>query len=261
MAQNRKIIIFGSGAAGINPARKPSCSGLYDFNEVIIFDIGYGGIVGINSVPFINLSNIKYIFISHFHQDHCGDLPNFIFLINLPYIKPPQELNIVGPKGLNNLWNGLYNAWGSGVTGRQFKLNLIELDAGEYNIGNYKIKTIHLPHKEESIAYRINWFNKDIIYSGDTEYCEDLIEFCRDADYAILECTNIKAPARKGHMSASDVGKVAKLSNIKNLIPIHFSYQEDNAVQLKEAIGKYYSGCIIIPDDGTSIDIYDSNIS
>ena len=48
------------------------------------------------------LESIEYLFISHFHGDHCFGLP-FIFLDHYFMTKRENPLTIIGPKGVKKL--------------------------------------------------------------------------------------------------------------------------------------------------------------
>ena len=65
----------------------------------ILFDIG-SGVVRQLDISNIDLSNINYLVITHFHGDHFLDLPNL--LLSRSFRKVPNKLTIVGPVGLRN---------------------------------------------------------------------------------------------------------------------------------------------------------------
>lgn len=82
---------------------------------------------------------------------------------------------------------------------------------------------------------------RKITYSGDTTYCEDLIEFAKDSTLLIHESTYIKEDEDKAeenfHSTSSDAAQIAKKSNSKRLILTHISTRYPNTDQmLKEAL-------------------------
>lgn len=82
---------------------------------------------------------------------------------------------------------------------------------------------------------------RKITYSGDTTYCEDLIELAKDSTLLIHESTYIKEDEDKAeenfHSTSSDAAQIAKKSNSKRLILTHISTRYPNTDQmLKEAL-------------------------
>lgn len=93
---------------------------------------------------------------------------------------------------------------------------------------------------------------RKIIISGDTRYCEDLIDFSKDADVLIHEGTfdsNLTDIAYQyGHSTISDAAEIAKKANVKMLFITHISprYIKNNNL-IKEAQSIFKKS--IIPKD------------
>jgi len=78
---------------------------------------------------------------------------------------------------------------------------------------------------------------KKIVYTGDTKYFEELIEYCKNADLLICEST-FASDAKENveeymHMLSKEAGILAKKAGVKKLILTHISrrYEEDNALR------------------------------
>jgi ribonuclease Z len=82
---------------------------------------------------------------------------------------------------------------------------------------------------------------RKITYSGDTTYCEALVELGKDSDVLIHESTFAKNLAEvaleKKHSTSIDAANAAKQMNANQLILTHISsrYQEDSSKLLEEA--------------------------
>ena len=80
---------------------------------------------------------------------------------------------------------------------------------------------------------------RKIVYSGDTEKCDNLIENSKDADFLIHEatCLHEMIEDRKGHTSALQAGEIAEEANVNKLVLTHFSrrYRNEEEVLLQEA--------------------------
>jgi len=80
---------------------------------------------------------------------------------------------------------------------------------------------------------------RKIVYSGDTEKCDNLIENAENADLLIHEatCLHEMIEDRKGHTSALQAGEIAEEANVRKLVLTHFSrrYRNEEEILLQEA--------------------------
>ena len=115
------------------------------------------------------------------------------------------------------------------------------------NNNNLIIKSIKSKHMgASSVSYRIDYGNKSIVYSGDTEYCNEIIEISKNADLLILECS---FPYNTDdHLDPSLCGKVATKANAKKLVLTHF-YPECDKADVKKQCSKEFDGEIVVAKD------------
>ena len=111
-----------------------------------------------------------------------------------------------------------------------------------------KIKSIKSKHTESSISYRIEYGNKSIVYSGDTDYSKEIIKISNNADLLILECSFPESKKVKNHLTPSLCGEIATKANVKKLVLTHF-YPECDKVNIKKQCSKAYKGKIILAKD------------
>jgi len=76
-------------------------------------------------------------------------------------------------------------------------------------------------HTENSVAYRVESEGKSIVYTGDTDYSESLINFSKNADALIIECSMPDGLKSKGHLTPSEVVSIANNSKAKRIIITH----------------------------------------
>jgi len=61
-----------------------------------------------------------------------------------------------------------------------------------------KIFSLPMAHTPESVGYRIELHDgRSIAVSGDTDYCESVVDLARDADLLVLECSFPKGKRSK----------------------------------------------------------------
>jgi ribonuclease Z len=112
--------------------------------------------------------------------------------------------------------------------------------------------------KIEDVAKLIK--GKIIVYSGDTAFDKNMVEFSKDADFLIHEATFLEKD-KKGredymHTSVLEAAKIAKDAKVKNLIIFHLSrrYQEEDLKEIEEEIKKVFDGNFFIAKDLLKID-------
>jgi ribonuclease BN (tRNA processing enzyme) len=201
----------------------------------------------------ITINDIDYLLLSHFHPDHSGELVNFLFATQYPNGNQRQSpLTLVGGPGLKDFYGGLENVYGSWMSPAADFISLIEMDHHQTDRllwGSISIKVTPTEHRPESIAYRIGAPNgASLVYSGDTDYSENLIDLAQFADVFICESAlpdELKVP---GHLTPSLAGQMAQLAQVKQLVLTHFYPECENA----DIIGqcrKSYSGPLVMARD------------
>ena len=274
-----KLTILGSGTAAPRVNRNMSGYLLETNNKKILFDSGPGTIRQLLKLK-VNLLDIGNIFYTHLHNDHINDLPAIIWSNNYGTYRK-KKLNIYGPKGFKKYFSILMKKI-LNPTKLIYKIDVNEMknstiikipiieknnNKNNFNIINYSIKTmkelnnnklktnnessimiksIKSKHTNSSVSYKIECINKSIVYSGDTDYSNEIIKISKNADLLILECS---FPYKKeGHLTPSLCGKIAAKANVKKLVLTHF-YPEADKVDVKEQCTKEFNGKIILAKD------------
>ena len=244
-----KLTILGSGTAVPRPDRASPSLLIETSKSKILCDTGPGTLRQLAAAGIL-LNEIDLIFYSHFHIDHIADLIPFIFACKYsPGQTRTRDINIMGHHGIRKLFLDLENAYGRWVVPESFGINWIETDNNSFHFTDYSITTIPVKHIESSIAVRIEDIDgKSIVYSGDTDYCSEIIRIADRSDLLVLECSfpdNMKGP---GHLTPSLAGKIASESGCMKLILTHF-YPPCDTIDVAEHAAKQYAGVIIKAED------------
>ena len=82
---------------------------------------------------------------------------------------------------------------------------------------------------------------KKMVYSGDTEICDNLIRLVQDADLLIQDCTYFDSEKSKeyGHASLEDVVKMIEISKVKRVILTHISRRYRDLEKLRRKLRDY----------------------
>lgn len=254
MAYDTKVRFIGTGTIAPDADRSCTCILLEAPKERILIDIGSGAYRRLAEEK-IDIHSVNYIFITHFHPDHIGDLVSFLFALrNIRTEKPQERLQIWGPKGLKNFVRAMETAYGRWIQDSSMNVKFNELGRRLLDFPGFRVLWNKVIHKSESVAYRFEIGNNAISFSGDSGYCPELIRICKEADLAILECSHADEYAVEGHLSPSLSAKIAHEAQAKKMVLTHF-YPDAVKSDLESVARKFFSGEIILAKDGMSISL------
>ncbi len=215
-----EFFILGSGT-GEPSLKRSSTSILVKADKIkILLDIGPGTLRSFLKLG-IDYYDIDYVFLSHFHPDHVLELPYLLFLYKNKKPKRRKSLNIIGPKGLKKFYKGLISTYGDYIEGG-YPLKLTEIFSDNLKFKSFGVQSLPLLHTENSIGLRFEFSNGRVaVYTGDTDYCENLIKISRGANLLFIECSLPDALKTDGHMSPSLVAQAATKANVSKVVLIH----------------------------------------
>jgi ribonuclease BN (tRNA processing enzyme) len=103
---------------------------------------------------------------------------------------------------------------------------------------------------------RIEVNGKSLVYTGDSSFKEEFIEFGKDADLLLCECNFYQHQNGKsaGHMNSTDAGKLAARAGVKQLILTHLPHYGDISKLIDEASSEY-TGIIKLADEFQTISL------
>lgn len=277
---DRLVLLGTQGGPFIRSYKQTPAANLLEYKSIpIVIDTGFGVTFKLLDAG-INLSSIKYIFITHHHSDHNLELGPLLYNAWIAGLQEP--IHVYAPAGLNSL---LSYYWQS----NQFDIELRIKDEGridirtlivshEYSEGSVvsnddfevsALKNIH-PPVVESYALKFKLGHKVIVFSGDTAYCPALIPFSMNADYLIHEVMYVpgveemvnrrhnaarikqKHSILSHHTSTEDVGRIASAAKVKTLVLTHFVPPDDQSLTEQvwmNAVKTTFSGNVIVGKD------------
>ncbi|OAG28006.1 MBL fold metallo-hydrolase [Thermodesulfatator autotrophicus] len=246
-----KLTVLGSGTGWPRLERGAPGYLLQIEGENILLDIGPGTIPRLLKVG-LTLPDIDAIFLSHFHPDHVTDLIPFFFATrySLGYQRERPFLLVAG-EGFSLFWEGLKAAFGHWVEPPQGLLKLQELSCAyesAFMSPPFMVRSAPVKHNPESLAYRFEHQGKSLVYSGDTDYSENLVKLAEEADLLILECSAPEGMKKDGHLTPGLCGRIAGEARVKKLMLTHF-YPPCDEADLISPCRALYDGEIILARD------------
>jgi ribonuclease BN (tRNA processing enzyme) len=253
------LTILGSGTC-VPSLRRSACSVLLETGSTkLLFDSGPGTMRRLLETGS-NIFDISFIFYSHFHPDHTGELVPFLFATRYPDVSQRKSsLSIVAGKGFVEFYNGLKKVYGSWIELPPELFKIVELNCSAPDIQtfeNFTVQSIPVEHSRESIAYKITGVGgQSVVYSGDTDFSENLVTLARDVDLLICESALPDNLKTKGHLTPSIAGKIATRANVRKLVLTHF-YPECDQVDIEKECRHTYNGPLVLAEDLMRIELH-----
>jgi len=247
-----KITILGSGTC-VPSLERSSCSVLVQINNTaLLFDSGVGTMRRLLEVG-VNIDKIAYIFYSHLHPDHSSEFVPFLFATKYPEAyRRRKPFTVVAAKGFADFYEKLKLAYGEWIELAPGLMNIAELDHKDrdhLDCGLFDVDSLPVNHTDKSLGYRITAPNgTSVVYSGDTDVCENLVTLAQDADVFICECALPDEMKVRGHLTPSLAGRIAAEAGAKKLVLTHF-YPECDQVDIPAQCRKTYQGPLVLAKD------------
>lgn len=187
-----RVVFLGTGDAFSAGGRNQSACIIEHPQVTLLLDCGATTLTSLNKYN-VSIDPVDGILISHLHGDHIAGLP-FLFLHYL-YIEPRRRsLRILGPEGLENRINQLYQTMYpiDASNPLPFELDFTEVQLGqEYSLDILRIEPFPARHQDNppSYGYTLELDGRKIVYTGDTGWTDELPVRANGADLFICECS------------------------------------------------------------------------
>lgn len=243
-----EITLLGTGT-GVPSLHKNSPCIFMKFSEKnAIFDSGPGSLRPLLQLG-VDCLNLDFIFYTHLHLDHISEFAAILFAAKIPPAIRKKPLVVYGPIGLKDYYEKMMDVYKETIRTDAYKLNLEEIENKKININGYTISASTLEHHGGGMGYRIiTPEGRIVVYSGDTDYCDQIAELARNADLLILECSFPDEAKMKGHLSPTTAGKIAHMANAKKLVLVHM-YPVCSQYDLISPCKREFSGEVLLGED------------
>ena len=174
-------------------------------------------------------NDLDAIILSHYHEDHIADLGALRQYRQLQTVKP-EMLPIYGHQeneyefsklSLENVSEGIAYDVENGTS-----------------VGPFDIQFLKTVHPVICYAMRIveRATGQVLIYTGDTGYFAELVDFSKDADILLADVYFFKDKVKMpNHLSSVEAGEIAAQANVKKLVLTHLPQVGDLQVLREEA--------------------------
>src|SRR6185503_576982 len=181
-----KLIVLGSGTSVPHPDRASSAHWLETSAGSLLLDISADAAHRMAQEK-LDWPNLDTIWVSHFHLDHLGGLPTFLFGTKwAPQTQSrTKPLRIFGPVGLERIMRTISDSNKYPLFEQPFPIEIAEVEpSAEFAIlPGLMAHTFSTPHTQESMALRLkDEASKSFVYTSDTGFSENLAAFANEVD-------------------------------------------------------------------------------
>ena len=291
-----RLITVGTGMPLPNPYRSGPSFAVIVNNYPYLVEAGEGIWRALAKAALINGDDVtralspeklKYLFLTHLHEDHTVGIPSL--LLNPFKLDIPTPKEIYGPTGTADMVSHIVAAWkidideaifdgynpeGGRATGHDIDFKDHGVVFKDENVTVEAFRTVHGSLKD-TFAYRFTTEDRVVVFTGDGgPYNPNIVKAAMGADLLVTEsCTekNIQYAPWGGstieekkkeifrfHFSPAVLARIATEANVKAIVLSHEQNYDNgeayNRLQLKdEIIEAGYEGIIYSSMDG---DIY-----
>ena len=224
-AEVLRVVILGSGTPRLDIDRFSQSILVEAGDERLLFDTGRGAAIRLSQMN-VNLSSINHIFFTHLHSDHIVGFPD-VLMTGWVYQRE-KILNIFGPSGTKKFVENIKSAFNEDIKIRlqkpeELKMPGIKTSVKEithglvYKSKNVEVHAISVDHGggvEHAYGYKINYKDKSVVISGDTNYSEELVNAANDVDILIHE------------IAAAPLSLINKSGKVRGIMNYHTTPEE-----------------------------------
>lgn len=220
------------GRHGPFPTAGGACSGyLVEAAGIhLLLDCG-AGILG-RLASYVTPEKLTGLMLSHLHSDHISDLFVLRYALEVAHIHDRRHDPLplwVPPEPKEEFERLSYRD--------VFSIQVPSVGR-PIHFGPLTATPFAVQHSIPTFGWRITDGSRTLVYSADTEYCEDLVSWAHKADLFLCEATFTQIRLTQGgrnHLTAEQAGQIARAAGVKRLLLTHLSPVENIGTVLAEA--------------------------
>jgi len=219
-----RVWIVGSGTLRPDPDRGSPGHWVEIGEDRILMDCGSGTLRTLARLGRA-WEEITYLFISHFHTDHVGELAPLLFALKHGGdASRTRPLTVLGPRGISGHMEALARAHGSFVLDPGFPVEIVDLDPGTegaFSRGAIRVRTYDTCHADPSLAFRLETDEGVLGYTADTGQDPELGRFLNGCGLLVAECSNADGADTSSHLTPRALAELASLARPELLVTVH----------------------------------------
>ncbi len=219
-----QLQFLGSGDAFGSGGRFQTCLLLRGAEGALLIDCGASSLIAMNRAG-VDPGEIGWVLLTHLHGDHYGGLP--FMILDGQFSRRTLPLVVAGPPGTKTRVENAMEVFFPNSTRvtRKFAVEFVELAARmAARVGPATVTPFEVAHASGAANYalRVEYDGKVVVYSGDTEWTESLVEAARGADLFVCEAYFFEKKIRY-HLDYATLRDQRKRLDCKRIILTHMS--------------------------------------
>ncbi len=217
------VQVAGCGDAFGSGGRNNACFLVEGAGTRLLLDCGPTSLPALKRLE-VQPSSLDAVLVTHLHGDHFGGIP-FLFLEHRYLEKRRSPLLVAGPPGLEkrvrDLGASYYPLKAASPEG--VPVHFLDLEPGVSEaVGAAVVRPFQVRHAGDQLCLglRVEVDGRTVVYSGDTEWFDGLVEASRDADLFILECTYLDEEGGR-HVRLQEILENRERLRCKRLLLVH----------------------------------------
>ncbi|MCX7813203.1 MAG: MBL fold metallo-hydrolase [Pseudothermotoga sp.] len=195
-----------------------------------------------------NPMNLKAVIVTHRHVDHSYGLVSLLEMLRL---SGKDSIKVyLGEDFLVDVEQVLKIY---GLVRGDFSIELVPVRVGSVLFeGPFRMESFPVRHSVPNFGLKITTFNVSVVYTSDTEPCEEVVKRSKNVDVLIHEatCSETITGRKEGHTCVEDAARIAKEAGAKTLCLVHLGPElEEHIVELKKKAEEIFEGEVVIPND------------
>lgn len=224
-----KITVIGFW--GGYPAKNEASSGyLLEYGDYrVLLDCGSGVLSQLQN--HLRPEELDAVVLSHYHPDHVADVGvlQHALLIQQKISDKQKTLPIYGHAFDELAFENL--------SYKDITKGIAYIENEPLEIGPFTFQFMKTKHSVTCFAMRIEVADHTLVYTGDSTYMDEFIDFSKNANILLCE-SNLYSDmdgTEAGHMTAREAGIIAHEANVQLLILTHLPHFGDHQQLIKEA--------------------------
>lgn len=272
-----ELIVLGSGGPRSFGRASTSYLVLVEGVPRVLVDAGPGAFQAVGKLG-LNLDRVDIVLLTHLHIDHSADLPA-IFLHRSLTSDGPIHFRVFGPEGsglfpsASQFVRLLFDRGGAyeyqKTFGQDEQIDTVDLPTALnspakeiVSDAELKVVAIATHHGDcPSVAYRINYKEESITFSGDMDRSalENLQTLAQDTDLLVFHAAVLDPPGSPEilytlHTPPRLIGKAAQAAHAKQLLLSHIAPAiEEQHLSVARSVAASYRGKVTFARDGMHI--------
>lgn len=262
------VTLLGTGSPRPSPHRSQPANIIELDGRRVLLDAGDGTVRQLMRAG-ISPDAIGDLLFTHMHKDHILGYPGVVWA---GWTLGRERLTVAGPPGTARMHSLLFDelfaedmSYSKGIGFEAEALAGVEVSeigsGATFHLHGARVTTARTIHSFYNLAYRFDLDGRSVVFTGDTTYCEDVVELARECDLFVCEVTLARSPdyddergrrilarLEKDHCTPQQAATMAAEARVGHLVINHMIPAADTD-WIRRGCAPHFSGPTTVGED------------